>query len=55
MNTRASSRPPSLTGFAFWWMVFAVCGGLYWGAPWLLIAGVALPPVLLLLWALRSV
>lgn len=36
-------------------MVFAVCGGLYWGSPLLLLAGLAGAPLLLALWALRRV
>ena len=50
-----SSRPPSPIGLAFWWMVFAVCGGLAWGSPLLLISGLAVPPLLLALWVLRRV
>lgn len=53
---RASSRPPSLPVFAFWLMVFAVSAGLYKGLPLLLLlAGLVAPPVLLVVWTLRSV
>ena len=52
---RASSRPPSLPVFVFWLMVFAVSAGLYKDLPLLLLAGLVAPPVLLLVWALRSV
>ena len=52
---RASSSPPTLPGLAFWVMVFGVCGGLYQGSPLLLWCGLLVPPVLLVLWALRRV